>query len=54
MAADRWQALTPDELDTKIEAWHNGDGEGKHLHEYLGWTFEEYKCWVEIGRMPDV
>lgn len=30
------------ELDWKIERWHNGEGEGLELHEFLGLTFREY------------
>lgn len=48
------QPLTSDELDARIDAWHNGDGEGQELHEHLGWTWEQYKQWVETRRMPDV
>jgi len=41
--------LTPEELEARIDAWHNGDGEGQELHEYLGWTWEQYKNWVKTG-----
>lgn len=39
---------TEDELDDAVAAWHDGDGDGLELHEYLGWTWEEYGAWVEI------
>lgn len=47
--------LTPDEVDARIETWHNAvDGGNKNtsLHEYLGWTWEEMKRWVEKGIIP--
>ena len=53
----RWQAnggrqpLTSDELDARIDSWHNGDGEGQSIHEYLGWTWEQYKHWAETGEL---
>lgn len=31
----------------KIDEWHEGAGKGKELHEYLGWSKEEYAAWVE-------
>ncbi len=30
------------ELNDKIDAWHNGAGDGKPLHEFLGMTREEF------------
>lgn len=33
------------ELDDLIDAWHDGGG-GQALHEYLGWTWEEYARWL--------
>jgi len=38
--------------DDKIDAWHNGDGGNKALHEYLGWTEKEYAHWVETSEEP--
>ncbi len=46
--AQRDLPLTSEELDARIEAWHNGDGEDQ-LHEYLGLTWEQYKQWAETG-----
>lgn len=34
-------------IDDLIDAWHDGAGEDQALHEYLGWTWEQYKKWVE-------
>lgn len=39
--------VTDDEIDDRIDEWHNGAGAGKPLHEYLGWTRAEYAKWVE-------
>ncbi|MGY1946670.1 hypothetical protein [Nocardia asiatica] len=39
--------MTDDEIDDLIDAWHNGAGYGMPLYEYLGWTWNEYKAWVE-------
>jgi len=40
---------TAPDLDDLIERWHEGDGEGMELHEYLGMSREEYRRWVEGG-----
>lgn len=45
-----------DELvDAAVSAWHESRCE---LHEWLGWTWEEYSAWVKdptaIPRMPKV
>ncbi|WP_107316338.1 hypothetical protein [Achromobacter xylosoxidans] len=34
------------EIDDFVDAWHEGDGEGLELHEYLGMTWEEYSIWA--------
>jgi hypothetical protein len=39
--------LTEEQIDIKIEAWHNGDGEGMELYEYLGVSQEEYAQWIQ-------
>jgi hypothetical protein len=33
-------------IDARVDAWHNGDGEGMELHDFLGMTFEEYIQWL--------
>lgn len=33
-------------IESKIEEWHNGAGDGQDLHEYLGWSKQEYDNWV--------
>lgn len=35
----------------KIDAWHESNS-NLQLHEYLGWTREEYKAYVERGTIP--
>lgn len=35
------------ELLVKIDAWHDGAGEGQALHEYLGLTQEQFAAWLE-------
>jgi hypothetical protein len=49
--AARWRKrierrLTDQEIDGMIAEWHDGAGQGLDLHEYLGWTREQYKTWV--------
>lgn len=36
-------------IDDYIDAWHNdvANGSGKRLHEYLGFTSDEYAQWAE-------
>lgn len=46
--------LTPDEVDARINAWHNGAGQDQEIYEYLGWTREQYLLWVETWEIPDV
>lgn len=54
---DRSSPLTSEELDARIEAWHNAPDDSQvaqmSLHEYLGWTWEEYKSWVQKGIQPN-
>jgi hypothetical protein len=39
--------LTPEEMDQRVEDWHEGrGGVGQPLHEYLGLTWDEYSKWV--------
>jgi hypothetical protein len=47
------RAITESDIDNRIEEWHNIDVElwaamgAPELHEYLGWTWEEYKEWMQ-------
>lgn len=38
---------TSDEIDDAVDRWHQGDGKGIDLHEYLGWSWEDYGKWVQ-------
>jgi len=31
-----------DAIDQAVEEWHSGDGQGLELHEFLGWSEDEY------------
>ena len=37
----------PENIDFYIERWHNGDGGDKPLHEYLGFSKEDYGHWLK-------
>ena len=39
-------------VETKIEEWHDAEGGGVPLHEWLGWSVEEYAAYVERGKLP--
>jgi hypothetical protein len=41
-----------DELDDMIDEWHRSVNLDMSLHEYLGWTWVEYKHWVETNEQP--
>ena len=45
--------MTGDELDDKIQGWHEGAGPGQELHEYLDFTLDEYKDWFKTGLVPE-
>lgn len=46
--------MTEEEIEDKIEDWHfHGAGEGQDLHEFLGWTLEEYQQWAVTGILPN-
>lgn len=36
-----------EEIDGAIDRWHEGEGEGLGLHEFLGMTWGEYRLWAE-------
>ncbi|MGH7044238.1 MAG: hypothetical protein ACREFY_19200 [Acetobacteraceae bacterium] len=43
------------QIDDFISAWHDGDGGGLSLHEYLGFTWPEYQEWVmESGALARI
>lgn len=39
-------------INDKIDEWHKGNS-NKQLHEYLGWSWEEYKLFVEKSVIPE-
>lgn len=39
--------IVQDEIDDFIDRWHEGEGQGHPLHDFLGMTKEEYNLWVE-------
>jgi hypothetical protein len=41
----------PDNIDDRIAKWHDGPST-QPLHEYLGWTWEQYKAWGERNVYP--
>lgn len=43
--------MTDDELDDKIEAWHDSHSP-ETLHAHLGWTWEQYQHWVLTNEQP--
>ncbi|MBD8597047.1 hypothetical protein [Pseudomonas sp. CFBP 8772] len=39
-------AVKPNDIGWYVEAWHAGlGGAGMQLHEYLGFSWEEYVLW---------
>lgn len=48
---------TPEErhINDLIDLWHlDLVGRDQELHEFLGWTWEQYTSWVETGEIPNV
>ena len=43
---------TEDQILDAADEWHNSDS-NLTLHEFLGWTWEQYKAYVEDGLIPD-
>lgn len=37
------------DIHDAIGRWHEGDGYGVELHEYLGMSWDEYARWAESG-----
>ncbi len=46
------RAITEDEVDARVEQWHNLNGSDCPLHTFLGWTEPEYARWVETCEIP--
>lgn len=45
--------LTTTQIHGKIGEWHDRTDDGQSLHDYLGWTWEQYKTWAETGKIPE-
>lgn len=41
--------MTDEQLNDLVDRWHAGEGSDRPLHEFLGWTKEEYMVWVRTG-----
>lgn len=39
-------------VENRIDEWHAGTYDGP-LHEFLGWSWEEYKLYVTDNVLPD-
>ncbi len=53
-AAQRYKSgeLTEDDIDLMVEKWHKGEEcNSISLHEYIGFTQDEYAAWV-MRRLP--
>jgi hypothetical protein len=48
------EEFEPEELDNLIDRWHDGEGKGTHLWEWLGWSFDKYKKYVGGGEIKKV
>ncbi len=53
-------AKTQEEIDDAIDEWHELYGEDDDyvnqnidLFDYLGWTHEQYKVWLETDKIPE-
>lgn len=40
---------TAPSLDDLVDRWHEGDGDGLTLREYLGMSPDEYSRWLREG-----
>ena len=47
------RATTPEEVESRIEEWHDKADIKVELHVYLGWTQEEYNRYLETQQLPD-
>jgi hypothetical protein len=47
------KALSENDIEHRIDEWHTGEGGSADLHDYLGWTREEYAHWVEQSELPE-
>jgi len=45
------QAPSMDEVDDALDAWHESNT-SMTIYEWLGWTHDEYRAWVERCVIP--
>ncbi len=38
--------VSPNDIDSYVEKWHEGTASSLDLHEYLGFTKEDYNEWA--------
>lgn len=50
------RVVDEDLIEDAVDSWHASthDQMGVELHEWLGWTWEEYKRWVEGYDPPGI
>jgi len=41
-----------EQIDELVTRWHDGEGGGAGLHEWLGLSEEEYGTWLETSQLP--
>lgn len=46
------KASTQEEVERKVEEWHEDATIKVTLADYLGWTEQEYKIWLETNTLP--
>lgn len=46
------EKLTNENIDDFIEKWHESSEEIE-LHDFLGWTKEQYAHWVKTDELPN-
>lgn len=46
--------LTPEEINDKIDAWHQGDAPDLELYEYVGLTRDQWFVWLYLDVIPPV
>jgi hypothetical protein len=44
--------LSKENIDDRIDDWHDGEGVCENLHAHLGLSMEQYAYWVEKGELP--
>lgn len=47
------RATTQEEVERRVEEWHDSKEIKITLAAHLGWTEEEYKKWLETNELPN-